>query len=88
VSNDLFHDAIRRDENGHHIHHHLPLNQRPLSLRGWLSKKRISYSFANVGTTSRIDDQILLDFVPNPRSELIEAIDACNRLKIGMREMS
>jgi len=83
VSNDMFHDAIRRDDSRHH-HNKLPLNARSVSLKGWLSKKRISYSFANVGTTSQIDDRIRLDFVPNPRSDLIEAIDECSRLKIGM----
>ncbi len=86
VSNDMFHDAIRRDDIGNHRQNQqLPLNARPVSLKGWLAKKRISYSFANVGTTSQSDDRIRLDFVPNPRSDLIEAIDACGRLKIGMR---
>ena len=86
VSNDMFHDAIRRDDIGNYRQNRqLPLNARPVSLKGWLAKKRISYSFANVGTTSQSDDRIRLDFVPNPRSDLIEAIDACGRLKIGMR---
>jgi hypothetical protein len=89
VSNDMFHDAIRRDENKQyqqqqHIHS-LPLSARPVSLKSWLSKKRISYSFANVGTLSTdVDDgdnsQILFDFIPNPRNELIEAIEACGRI--------
>jgi hypothetical protein len=87
VSNDMFHDAIRRDDIGHYRQNQLllPLNARPVFLKGWLARKRISYSFANVGTTSQSDDRIRLDFVPNPRSDLIEAIDACGRLKIGMR---
>jgi hypothetical protein len=86
VSNDMFHDAIRRDEDGQRTNHQLlPLNRRPSSLKGWLSRKRISYSFANIGTTSHFDDRIRLDFVPNPRCDLIEAIDAWNRMKIGMR---
>ncbi|KAL3763740.1 hypothetical protein ACHAW5_006184 [Stephanodiscus triporus] len=83
VSNDMFHDAIRRDDSRHH-RNKLPLNAGSVSLKGWLSKKRISYSFANVGMTSQIDDRIRLDFVPNPRSDLIEAIDECSRLKIGI----
>jgi hypothetical protein len=82
----MFHDAIRRDDIGNYRQNQqLPLNARPVSLKGWLAKKRISYSFANIGTTSQSDDGIRLDFVPNPRSDLIEAIDACGRLKIGMR---
>ena len=86
VSNDMFHDAIRRDDIGHYRRNQqLPPNARPISLKVWLAKKRISYSFANVGTTSRSDDGIRLDFVPNPRSDLIEAIDACGRLVIGTR---
>ncbi|KAL7529325.1 hypothetical protein ACHAXR_002905 [Thalassiosira sp. AJA248-18] len=80
VSNDFFQDAIRRDAKKHQQH---PLNMRPTSLKSWLKKNRISYSFANVGTTS--DGEIQLEFLPNPRNDLIEAIDACNRLKCGMR---
>ena len=92
VSNDMFHDAIRRDEKKL-CHHELSLNMRSsISLKGWLMKRRISYSFANVGTTTtttttQIDtsSDIQLDFVPNPRSDLIEAIDEYSRLKSGLR---
>jgi hypothetical protein len=86
VSNDMFHDAIRRDENKLR-HHELSLNMRSsMSLKGWLMKKRISYSFANVGTAATTTQgDIQLDFVPNPRSDLIEAIDEYNRLKSGLR---
>ena len=82
VSNDFFVDAIRRDERRQHHHH--PLNMRPISLKSWLKKNRISYSFANVGS-SDIDGEIRLEFLPNPRNDLIEAIDACNRINCGMR---
>jgi hypothetical protein len=54
VSNDMFHDAIRQDENRHGTndcrHVPLPLNCRSSShcrsssLRGWLSRRRISFS--------------------------------------------
>jgi len=89
VSNDMFHDAIRRDENRQYQQqqyiHSIPLSARPVSLKSWLSKKRISYSFANVGTPSSDEadtNEIRLDFIPNPRNELIESIDACGRLHI------
>ncbi|KAL7530102.1 hypothetical protein ACHAWF_003243 [Thalassiosira exigua] len=83
VSNDFFQDAIRRDERKQRHHHH-PLNMRPMSLKTWLKTKRISYSFANVGTAS-LEGEIRLEFLPNPRNDLIEAIDECNRLKCGIR---
>jgi hypothetical protein len=35
VSNDMFHDAIRRDDSRHH-HNKLPINARSVSLKGWL----------------------------------------------------
>ena len=48
VSNDMFHDAIRRDDNRHGTndrrHAPLPLNCRSSSLMGWLSRRRISFS--------------------------------------------
>lgn len=75
VSNDFFQDAVGRDGKKHQ---HYPLNARPVSLKSWLARKRISYSFANVGT-SGVDGEIRLEFLPNPRNDLIEAIDACNR---------
>jgi len=83
VSNDFFNDAIRREENKHTND---PLHRRPTnSLRSWLKKNRISYSFANVGT-SGMNGEKRLEFLPNPRNELIERMDACNRLtNCGMR---
>ena len=84
VSNDFCQDAIRRDEKKHQRYYqHHPLNMRPISLKSWLKKHRISYSFANVGT-AEADGEIRLEFLPNPRNDLIEAIDACNR-HCGMR---
>ena len=47
----------------------------PSSLKAWLNKHRISYSFANVGITSEIDGEVELEFLPNPRHALIEAIE-------------
>jgi hypothetical protein len=89
VSNDMFHDAIRRDDNRHGTndrrHVPPPLNCRSSSIRGWLSRRRISFSFANIGTSSHVDERNRLAFVPNPRNDLIEAIDAWNRARIGMR---
>jgi hypothetical protein len=92
VSNDMFHDAIRRDENRQYQQQQhmnsLPLSARPVSLKSWLMKKRISYSFANVGSLPSDvseDDKnaIRLDFLPNPRNELIEAIDAsCGHFRV------
>lgn len=82
VSNDMFHDACRRDSS--YQQHHQSLSARAASLKSWLKQRRISYSFANVGTTSEMDG-IRLDFLPNPRNILIEAIDAHNRAKYAMR---
>ena len=84
VSNDMFHDAVRREDERkqQNVHHQYPLNARPISLKSWLKKNRISFSFANVGT--EVDGEIRLDFLPNPRNELIEAIDECNRLNYKM----
>ena len=81
VSNDMFHNVIRRDDDKHRSHQ-LPLSTRANSLKSWLRKKRISYSFANIGTTSEMDNQLRLGFIQNPRSDLIETIDECNS---GMR---
>ena len=94
VSNDMFHDAIRRDDNRHGTndrrHVPPPLNCRSSSIRGWLSTRRISFFFANIGTSSHVDERNRLAFVPNPRNDnprnnLIEAIDAWNRARIGIR---
>ena len=74
VSNDFYNDAIRRDDmSKHHQNESLALAARASTLKKWLSLHRISYSFANVGGKD-------LEFVPNPRNVLIEAIDACRRL--------
>jgi len=82
LSNDMFHDAMRRDEKQQQqfTPHDLPLNERPSSLRSWMKSNRISFSFANVGVISH--DDIQLDFLPNPRNNLIAAIDTTNRLKL------
>ena len=102
VSNDMFHDAIRQDENRHGTndcrHVPLPLNCRSSShcrsssLRGWLSRRRISFSSSPIliGTSSHVDKRNQLVFVPNSRNDnwrndLIEAIDAWNRVSIGIR---
>ena len=91
VSNDFFHDAVRRDQRQqkHHAHEHQhqqsevsSLNQQSSkkhTLKAWLTHHRISYSFANVGLTA-VGGDVELEFLPNPRNELIEAIDAHFRL--------
>ena len=83
LSNDMFHDAMRRDEKQQQqfTPHDLPLNERPSSLRSWMKSNRISFSFANVGATLH-GGEIQLDFLPNPRNNLIAAIDTTNRLKL------
>jgi hypothetical protein len=93
VSNDFFHDAVRRDERQqkHHIEehqHHQPgfssLSQQTSkrhALKAWLKQHRISYSFANVGLVSQVNGGVELEFLPNPRNELIEAIDAHRRFQ-------
>ena len=74
VSNDFYNDAIRRDDmSKQHQNESLALAARASTLKKWLGLHRISYSFANVGGKE-------LEFVPNPRNVLIEAIDACRRL--------
>ena len=82
LSNDMFHDAMRRDEKQQQqfTPHDHPLNGRPSSLRSWMKRNRISFSFANVGATSH--GEIRLDFLPNQRNNLIAAIDTTNRLKL------
>ncbi|KAL3785046.1 hypothetical protein ACHAWO_006821 [Cyclotella atomus] len=87
VSNDFFHDAAKRDERQQKDYFHyspaMPsLSQQSSkkhSLKAWLKHHRISYSFANVGLSSAGGD-VELEFLPNPRNELIEAIDAHYRL--------
>lgn len=76
VSNDFFHDAVRRDERQqkHFGERQSSLSQQSLSLKSWLNHHRISYSFANVGILSPSGGEVELEFLPNPRNELIEAI--------------
>jgi len=66
VSNDFFQDAIRRDERKQkqHSNHHNPLHMRATSMKSWLRKNRVSYSFANVGAS--LDGEMQLVFLPNP----------------------
>ena len=77
LSNDFFRDAIARDSSGElkcwldGNHHHN--NQSPLCPPG-----RISYSFCNLGSMNQYGD-LQLDFMPNPRHILIEAIEKLNR---------
>ena len=85
VSNDFYHDAVRRDQKklkNHNSHleeqHMTSLRQQSSSkhsLKAWLKHRRISYSFANVGLVPDVE----LEFLPNPRNELIEAIDVHSR---------
>lgn len=78
LSNDFFHDAVRREEQSDRTEHHLSsLRGRKSMLREWLNQHRISYSFANVGQT--FHGQVELEFLPNPRHPVIECIDARNR---------
>lgn len=79
VSNDFFHDAIRRDERQQkHFEERQSnmssLNQQSSSLKSWLNHHRISYSFANIGLLSPSGGEVQLEFLPNPRNQLIEAI--------------
>jgi hypothetical protein len=79
LSNDFFHDAVRREEQSDRAEeqHLSSLRGRKSTLREWLNQHRISYSFANVGQT--FHGQVELEFLPNPRHPLIECIDARNR---------
>ena len=76
LSNDFFHDAVRREEQARTEQHHF-YSARGSSLRAWLNQNRISYSFANVGQT--FQGQAELEFLPNPRHQLIECIEASHR---------
>eukprot|EP00986_Skeletonema_menzelii_P018826 scaffold26730_cov162-Skeletonema_menzelii.AAC.6 len=84
LSNDFFHDAVRREEQARKDHQQLytagvsSLNGRRSSLREWLNQNRISYSFANVGQMFQ-GGQVEMEFLPNPRHPLIECIDALHR---------
>mmetsp|Transcript_26075 Transcript_26075/g.38587 ORF Transcript_26075/g.38587 Transcript_26075/m.38587 type:complete len:430 (+) Transcript_26075:102-1391(+) len=71
LSNDLFRDAQNRDMTG--------------DLTRWLNgeddivlPKRLSYSFAELGSTNKYGD-LQLDFVPNPRHPLVAMIERLNR---------
>ena len=83
VSNDFFHDAVRREEQARKDHKQLystkgsSLSGRQSSLRTWLNQKRISYSFANVG--KMLQGQAEMEFLPNPRQCLVEYIEARHR---------
>ena len=83
MSNDFFHDAVRREEQARKDHQQLysagtsSLNGRKSSLREWLNQNRISYSFANVG--QMFQGQVEMEFLPNPRHPLIECIEARHR---------
>ena len=84
VSNDFFQDAVRRDEviQKEHVHsseQHRQHATKKHALKDWLKMNRISYTFANVGRVSCVGD-VELEFLPNPRNKLIEAIDAHNGL--------
>jgi hypothetical protein len=94
LSNDFFKDAIQREHRQQqqyiqtHDHFHqsslsIHHTSHPNSLKEWLKSHRISYSFANVGVTSNVGG-VELDFLPNPRNVLIEAIDAKRRTNYGM----
>eukprot|EP00985_Skeletonema_marinoi_P032371 scaffold39118_cov206-Skeletonema_marinoi.AAC.4 len=83
LSNDFFHDAVRREEQARKDHHQFysagvsSLSGRKSSLREWLKQNRISYSFANVGQI--FQGQVEMEFLPNPRHPLIECIEARHR---------
>mmetsp|Transcript_23178 Transcript_23178/g.48498 ORF Transcript_23178/g.48498 Transcript_23178/m.48498 type:complete len:532 (-) Transcript_23178:141-1736(-) len=86
LSNDFFQDAIRREQKNRSeskklsyysensgrsslSHHYHPSS----SLQSWLKQHRISYSFADIGSTS--DGERELEFLPNPRHPLVETIE-------------
>ncbi len=82
LSNDFFHDAVRREEQARKDHQFYSagvssLNARKSTLREWLNQNRISYSFANVGQI--FQGQVEMEFLPNPRHPLIECIEARHR---------
>ena len=84
LSNDFFHDAVRREEQARKDHQQFysagvssSLNARKSTLREWLNHNRISYSFANVGQI--FQGQVEMEFLPNPRHPLIECIEARHR---------
>ncbi len=71
LSNDLYRDAQQRDVSG--------------NLKDWLDgeddlgvSKRISYSFADLGSIDQFGD-VKLDFVPNPRHPLTAMIERIHR---------
>jgi len=83
LSNDFFHDAVRREEQARKDHQQFysagvsSLNARKSTLREWLNQNRISYSFANVGQI--FQGQVEMEFLPNPRHPLIDCIEARHR---------
>lgn len=71
LSNDLFRDAQKRDTSG--------------DFAQWLGgdddmglTKRLSYSFAELGSINKYGD-LQLDFIPNPRHPLVAMIERLNR---------
>jgi hypothetical protein len=83
LSNDFFHDAVKREEQARADHDQFysaggsSLSGRISSLREWLIQNRISYSFANVGQISH--GLVEMAFLPNPRHPLIEYIEGRRR---------
>jgi len=71
LSNDLFRDAQRREMSG-------DLTQWLGGEDGMGLPKRVSYSFAELGSINKYGD-LQLDFVPNPRHPLVATIDRLNR---------
>jgi hypothetical protein len=99
VSNDLYRDAIYRDPT-HELKRWLEgpfaLSNASSSIKHKYSKdgpwrnvddipRRISYSFADLGSIDTYGDAIL-DFVPNPRHALISMIDRETRKQFYSHE--
>eukprot|EP00978_Attheya_sp_CCMP212_P037418 scaffold176028_cov51-Attheya_sp.AAC.2 len=72
LSNDLFRDAIKRDDDAN------PGAPEASSLRHWLKGGRISYAFCDMGSLDSNGD-LQLDFLPNPRHTLITQIERDQR---------
>jgi hypothetical protein len=95
VSNDLYRDAIYRDPT-HDLKRWLEGTSSSSSVKDKYSKdgtynqvddipRRISYSFADLGSIDTYGDAIL-DFVPNPRHALIGMIDRETRKQFYSHE--
>jgi hypothetical protein len=72
LSNDLFRDAMKRDDDAN------PDAPEASSLRHWLKGGRISYAFCDMGSLDSNGD-LQLDFLPNPRHTLIGQIERDQR---------